>query len=202
MRADMPALDTYLLGIDYGYTDATAFALLGWREHDSTVYVVECFARRGLTPSDAAEVAAELSERYKPVKIVGDTGGLGKGYAEEARRRFSLPIEPAEKQNKRGYQSLMNGDLERGRVVVSRNCTDLVKEWLELPWTEDHQREADGFDNHCSDATLYAWRAANAFHEQPKPALPTREQALREQEEQLWKSREEAISSPRNWWES
>lgn len=145
-----PKLDYYVLGIDYGYTDDTAFSVIGWRANDPTVYVVESFKSKGLTPSDAAEVAHALSRRFAPVRIVGDMGGLGKGYAEEARARWSLPIEPADKNNKRGYIELMNGDFERSRIkLVSGMTQPLVKEYAELPWEDDRSAECDGFDNHC-----------------------------------------------------
>ena len=203
--ATPPALTTHLVGVDYGYTDATAFAVLGWREHDPSVYVVEAYKRTGLTPSDAAEEVHALSRRYSPVRIVGDVGGLGKGYAEEARRRFQLPIEPADKLNKRGYIALLNGDLERGRVKVDPDrCAELVAEWRELPWTEDHAKEAEGFDNHCSDATLYAWRAASAYHEAPPPAPPTHQQALLDHEARLMElaEDEERERQERDWWQA
>lgn len=201
-----PPLDDYALGIDYGFTDATAFAVLGWRAHDPCVYVVEAYKRTGLTPSDAAEEVQKLEDRYHFVKIVGDTGGLGKGYAEEARRRFSLPIEQADKNNKRGYVDLLNGDLARGRVkLVTGGTKELVAEWLELPWTEDRQREADGFDNHCSDACLYGWRATTAFHnipleEPPKPGTP---EFYNEQERQLEEAAEEHFGrkASEEWWQ-
>ena len=201
--ASPPPLTTYLVGIDYGYTDATAFAVLGWREQDPTVYVVEAYKRTGLTPSDAAEEAHRLSRTYKPVKMVGDVGGLGKGYAEEARRRFALPIEPADKNNKRGYISLLNGDLEHGRVKVApERCAELVAEWRELPWTDDHAKEADGFDNHCADACLYAWRAASAYHEAPPAPKPSAEEARKAMEDALWEraAEEERAKQEGEWW--
>lgn len=194
---------TYLIGIDYGYTDATAFCVLGWREQDPTVYVVECYKLPNQTPSDAAEEAHRLSRKYQPVKMVGDVGGLGKGYAEEARRRFSLPIEPADKVNKRGYISLINGDLERGRIKVDPSrCAELVAEWQELPWTDDHAKEADGFDNHCADACLYAWRAASAYHEAPPAPKPTAEEARQAMEAAMWEraEEEERARQEGEWW--
>lgn len=203
--AQAPALTHHLLGIDYGFTDATAFAVLGWRDSDPTVYVVEAYKRQGLTPSDAAEEVHALSAKYKPVKIVGDTGGLGKGYVEEARRRFSLPIEAADKVNKRGYQSLFNGDLERGRIKVSLpQCAELVTEWCELPWTEDRQKEAEGFDNHCADACLYAWRAASAYHEAPEPEPPSRAEVMRRMELDIWDKRADEVARKESgeWWET
>ena len=200
--AKAPALDHHLVGIDYGFTDATAFCVLGWKEHDPCVYVVECYKRVGLTPSDAAEEAQRLSDRYKPVKMVGDVGGLGKGYAEEARKRFQLPIEPASKNDKRGYQSLFNGDMERGRIKVV-GCPELVAEWLELPWKEDHSAEAEGFDNHCADATLYAWRAASAYHETPEPKPPTLDEAMQAMEADIWEKRGARIEAELDgeWWQ-
>lgn len=171
--SDPPPLTSYLLGIDYGVVDATAFAVMGWREHDPTVYVVEAYKVGGMSPSDAAEEAKRLEAKYKFVRIVGDVGGLGKGFAEEARRRFQLPVEAAEKHNKLGFISLLNGDLARERIrLVKGACEPLIAEWLELPWDKGGEKEAASFDNHCSDAALYAWRACVAYHEQPAPPRP------------------------------
>ena len=47
--------------------------------------------------------------------------------------------------------------------VVLSECEPLTSEWLELPWHEDREKEAPGFENNCSDALLYAWRAAFAW---------------------------------------
>jgi hypothetical protein len=166
-------LDRYIIGIDYGYTDATAFSVLGWIEKDKTVYVVEAWKETGLTPSDAAERVKALSERYQPDKIVGDIGGLGKGYVEEARKRFGLPIEAAEKHNKRGYIDLLNGALAEGRLKLLRGTTkQLVTEWLELPWAKGHKRdaaegtiaEAEGFENHVADSCFIAGTIIETEH--------------------------------------
>lgn len=169
-----PELQKFVLGIDYGARSPTAFVVMGWRVGDPTVYVLRAWKEPGLSPSAAAGRVKELGQSFKFAKIIGDTGGLGAGYAEEARDRFKLPIEPAEKQNKLGYIKLLNGDLERGRVkVVAAECAQLTTEWLELPWHEDQDREASGFDNHCADAMLYGWRAAWAhFAPDLEPAAP------------------------------
>lgn len=168
-----------VLGLDFGVTDPTAGVVLGWAEHDPTVYVLETFKKSGMIPSEAAEKVAELMTRHRFNRIVGDIGGLGKGFVEEARRRFRLPIEPAEKVNKYGYVSLLNGDLERGRIkVLTPACKALTDEWAELPWNEDRTKEADGFDNHLADACLYAWRTTYAFNEKPAPEELTPGQAM------------------------
>lgn len=182
-----PVCTRKLLGLDFGVTDDCAFVVLGWRENDPTVYVLEAFRRSDTLPHEAAAVVRELEQRHRFIRIVGDIGGLGKPYAEEMRRRHHIPVEPADKVNKRGFISLLNGDLERGRVKVTRGlCDDLTKEWAELPWHEDRTKESPGFENHCSDATLYAWRAANAFFEKAEddgPPLPDKEAAQRKHDD-------------------
>ncbi len=138
----------FVLGIDYGFVDSVAMVVLGWQPHDPVVYVIETFEQRGLTPSQAADVAKRFVSRYPFARIVGDTGGLGKGYVEEARRRFRLPIEPAEKNNKRGYIELMAGELKAGLVKVLPGNDGLIKEWKTLPWDEERDEPAEGFKDH------------------------------------------------------
>ena len=165
--------DEYVLGIDYGFRDETAFSLLGWERKSRRVWVCEVRKFERMIPSDAASVAREYEGRLcgKLARIVGDVGGMGKGYAEEARARWGVPIEPAEKVNKRGYVSLLNGALERGELMlVGGDATsELVKEWEVLPWNEAATKEAEGFANHAADATLYGWRACLAFLEDERP---------------------------------
>jgi len=194
----------YVIGVDYGYTDATAFCVVGWRPNDPTVYVVECYKRTELTPSDAADELKALVDRFKPERLVADIGGLGKGYAEEAKKRWSLPIEPAQKNDKRGYQKLFVGDLQKARIKVLRHkCLELLDEWSKLPWREDREAEAEGFDNHCSDACLYAWREAVAYFERERPPPPTREELVRQAERELEEATLAAVEREMNeeWWE-
>lgn len=175
----VPTCSRKLLGIDFGVKDATAFVILGWRDNDPNVYVLRAWKKTGMIPSEAAAEVKELEREHRFIRIVGDVGGLGKAFAEEMRRRHQLPVEPAEKQNKRGYIALLNGDLERGRVKLLRGaCEPLATEWCELPWDEGREKEADGFDNHCADAALYAWRAANAFTQKAEEEGPPPDAAL------------------------
>jgi hypothetical protein len=57
---------------------------------------------------------------------------------------------------------------------VEDACEPLTTEWLELPWHEDQEKEAPGFDNHCADACLYAWRSTSSYTQpEIEPAEPT-----------------------------
>jgi hypothetical protein len=199
-----PQLDFQILSMDYGVTNATSFNRIGWRANDPCVYVAESYKQTGLIPSVAAQEAKDLEATHHFVAMVGDLGGLGKAFGEEATARFNVPIEAAEKNNKRGYIELFNGELERGLVKVVRSkCQPLITEWSELPWTEDRLKEAAGFDNHCADGTLYGWRKACAYGERAKPTPLEGEAALRAEEAAIVQKLEEEVQreSSMEWWE-
>lgn len=192
-----------ILAQDFGVTDPTSFNILGWRDHDPTVYILGSWKIQGLTPSENAERVKELEGKYGFHAIVGDLGGLGKGFAEEMTRRHSLPIEAAEKANKLGYIKLLNGALERGEVkVVRATCEPLIDEWSTLPWEEARAKEAPGFDNHCADGVLYGWRRCVAFTEKPKPPIPTVDEQHREEERLIEEQAEEEARriADGEWW--
>lgn len=187
----------FVLGIDYGFADECAFVVLGWAPGSHVVRVVESHKFGGMTPTVAAEFTRGLCTRYDFQRVVADTGGLGKGYAEEARTRFLLPIEAADKANKRGYQLLLNDALANGTLQLFPGNGPLEDEWSELPWNKTRTQEADGFANHLADATLYGWRAASAFLEEAPPdprtleqqALDAEEAMAREPDEDDWRER-------------
>jgi hypothetical protein len=194
----------FALGIDYGYTESTAFVVVGWRRHDDTCYVIESFKREKLTPSEAAEVAHSLTRKYPFARIVGDVGGLGKGYAEEARRRFRIPIMPAQKNNKRGYIDMMAGAMREGLIKVMPGNDALLKEWNELPWDEDREMPAEDYDDHLADACLYAWRETAQYLEHARinrPLLGTPEALAMEAEEMLERRIQDVQKPNREWWD-
>ncbi len=163
-------LTFHILGMDFGVTNATAFVVIAWRDNDPHRLRLRGFKEAGMIAPDAADVAKRLEAKYQFARIVGDIGGLGKAFIEEMRRRHSLPVDAAQKTNKQGYIKLLNGALEREQIKVLRaTCMPLIDELSELPWhaTPEGRKEASGFANHCADAFLYGWRAANAFNETP-----------------------------------
>lgn len=196
---EAPRCDYHVLALDFGFTDATGFVILGWKKHEQRVVVLRAWKVWKRTPSEVGEMVAKLEEAYSFDAIVGDVGGLGKAYAEEARKRFRVPIEPAEKRNKRGYIALLNGALEKGELLLVRGATEeLSGELVELPWNEDRSQEVDGFDNHLADAMLYGWRRCSAWSEEaPGPET-------RMTREELAESRAVArhdTEKQRDWWD-
>jgi hypothetical protein len=160
----------HILSLDFGYTDDCGVGVLGWPKHSRVVYVLESCKLVHNTPTMCAEFVKELEKRYRFSQIVGDVGGLGKGYAEEMRQRFALPITAAEKTNKRGYISLINGAFARNEILLLSGQSELEVELKALRWNKDRSAENPGQANHLTDMLLYGWRAAKAWAE---PEAPT-----------------------------
>lgn len=203
--AEAPECTHKILALDFGVTAPTSFNVLGWREHDPTVYILGSWKVANLAPSEAAERIEALERALHFDAIVGDLGGLGKAFSQEIQRRHHVPIEAADKNNKLGYIALFNGDLEKGLIKVVRGaCEPLTTEWQELPWHESRSKEMGGFDNHCADGALYGWRRCVAFVERPKPPPLTRIELLDAEENALMEQAEaDAERETRaQWWET
>lgn len=200
---EAPVCTHKILSLDFGVTDPTSFNILGWREHDPVVYVLASWKIAKLAPSECAERIQELEKEHAFDAIIGDIGGLGKGFSQEAQRRFHVPIEAAEKNNKLGYIKLLNGDLEHEMVkVVRETCLPLLEEWTALAWHESRTKETPGQPNHCADGVLYGWRRCVAFVERPKPPPMTPAQVLDAEEDALEEASEAEYERQQQdtWW--
>lgn len=211
VSAATPVCEYFVLGIDQGADDSDAIAVLGWRDGDPNLYLVEEFVRaRTGGQADVTDLAVEIQariEKYAPMRMVIDQGGGGKKSANEIRRRWEIPVEAAEKGDKPGFLKLLNRDLRKGIVkclpgsrfeedcrLVRKDPEGLMRDVLqELP------RKKGGYHSDICDAVLYAWRAArNYLYEPPvkKPAPEQNHDTERERRLQL-------LANPpeRQWWE-
>jgi PBSX family phage terminase large subunit len=166
----------YVLGIDLGYEDATAFVVTAYSEHAKELYVVETFSAKHMIVSDVADKIKELRNRYNFATMVVD--GASKQVVEELKRRYSIPLVAAIKSDKKAYIEMFNSDLILGNIKLLRSTTDqLRQEWVNLVW-DVKKREAGVFvehsscDNHLSDAMLYAWRWCHQYAWSPKFDTP------------------------------
>lgn len=164
---------------DFGVGDDTAFGVLQWTRFEPNVYVLESDEWPGLAPSESAEIAEQWRDRYDMFgHWVGDSGGLGKAFQAEWVKRYDLPLEAAEKQNKLAYIKFLNGDLKRRRLLIVRETNAKLIDCLgKLPWADaTHQKEHPGFANHLTDMLLYGWRHCYHFTSKIRPAEKTIEQ--------------------------
>lgn len=166
----------YVIGVDVGYNDADAIAVIGWDEHDKCAYLIEELvqAQQGIT--ELAESLERLIKKYDPDKVVMDTGGLGKKVAEEIRRRYQLPILAAEKTRKFEYIELLNDALRTKRFrarATSRFAEDAARvKWDYERSTPDRMVVSDHFHSDITDAVLYAFREALHWLAEPELVMP------------------------------
>ena len=186
----------YMLGLDFGYKDATAFAILAYRAKDPIAYFAWSHKQTGMIPSAVGAKVLELQAKYNFNRIIGDIGGLGKGYSEEMRQRFHVPVEPALKSNKRGYLDLFNGDLCTGAIKFVRGTNqEYITELVSLPWNDDRSAENPGFPNHICDSGLYVWRACTMYMQKPdkEKSIESAEAKHTREVEEYWKNKEKQI---------
>lgn len=187
----------YILGIDLGYDDETAFVVIGYRYDLPQMYMVESYAKSEMTITDIVRKIDELKSRYGTfTRIVADTGGLGKQIAAEIRKRYGVAVFPAEKTQKAEFIQLLNDDLRLGKILVHPQEINFIEEITALQWDEEKEGrfiEDPRFANHRCDAFLYAWRESMHYLAQPKSELPeigseawnrVQEERLRQQIEQ------------------
>lgn len=191
IASQIPTKMNYILGIDLGYDDETAFVVVGYRPDDSRLYVVETYAKSEMIITDIVRKVDELQSRYGSfVRIVADTGGLGKQIAAEIRKRYGVPVFPAEKTQKADFIQLLNDDLRLGKILVSPIEINFIEEITALQWDEEKEGrfiEDPRFANHRCDAFLYAWRESCHYLSKtpdPKPQANSPEW-FREEEDRL-----------------
>lgn len=171
---DLPTAKwNYIMGIDLGYEDADAIAVLAWNESVPATYLVEEFVavKQGLT--ELAQRIQSLSDKYGITKLVIDEGGLGKKLAEELRRRHGIPVVAADKARKMENIAFLNDDLRTGRFKAKKNSRfaqdSLLVEIDRDKTTPDKIKVKEGFHSDIIDAVLYAFKESYAYTHQPEP---------------------------------
>ena len=161
----------YIIGIDLGYDDADALAVLAYHDNLNAVFLVEEITRTKQTLSDLVDLIASKIGRYNPHSIVMDAGGLGKKIVESISSRFSIGIKAAEKSRKFEYIELLNDSLRTGRFFAKETgkfAEDSQKvEWDRDKSTGDRLVVSDRFHSDITDAVLYAFRESLHFLSEP-----------------------------------
>ncbi len=157
---------SYVLGIDIGVTDSSAFCVLAYDTSQPDIYVVDAWKAPGYTPSRLAAKVEEYQQKWNFSSIVVDTGGIGKGYVEEFRQHHGIPAKPAQKRNKRAYIEHYNDALVSGRMkYVMPVARPLLDEQMMLQWDEERKLPDDRYEDHLCDAALYAYREVRSHYD-------------------------------------
>lgn len=163
----------YILAVDLGYNDATAYSLIAcnWHVHDS--YVLMTFKATEQDFTDVATCIKKIKKDYPIGSLVID--GANKQGIEEMKKRLGLPeIEIAEKTGKATYLRLLRDEVITGRLKFIKGATDPLKvEWMSLQWSDtDKDTEDQRCQNHLSDSTLYGWRKTFALRADEQKRIP------------------------------
>ena len=167
---------TYLMGIDLGFEDADAIAILAWSEKDPVTYLVEelVVKHQGITP--LVEQVLALQKKYEVAKMVIDTGGLGKKIAEEMIRRHQVPVMAADKARKQENVAFLNDALRTGRFKAKATSNFAKDSQLveidRSKSTPDKIRLSDKYHSDIIDAVLYAFKESPAFTYQAAAKAP------------------------------
>lgn len=171
-----------VIGVDIGFDDPCSWVVVQHVPGIPVLWVVEVQTKSGLTPSAAAARTMAIRDKYPRARVVVDTGGIGKGYAEEWRQHHGVVCEVATKADVGGSIAEVAGALRAGTLrVVERKCQPLLDEWSVLQWDEAHKGHMQGQSDHCSDALRYAFRAIGGVRSNPELELSALERAAAEE---------------------
>lgn len=189
----------YIIGIDIGFEDADAIAVLGFSDSSPTTYLVDelITPKQGLT--ELCEQVERLRKQYDAHKLMIDQGGLGLKLAEEMRRRFKIPVVGADKKRKFETIEMLNDCLRTSRFMAkkdSRFVSDtMLMEWDFDKTTPEKKVVSDRFHSDIIDAVLYGFKESPAYAWEPpviKPVKGTPEWAKEEEEEMFEQALEHA----------
>jgi len=186
--AHMPSGDwQYIFGIDIGFNDADAIAVMAYDFKQNTSYLVEEIVKPKQDITSLAEQIKHLQSKYQPIKMVMDAGALGKKIQEELLHRHGLVLEAAAKERKHEFIALLNGDLRSGKFKAfegsrfAEDCDRVVWDWDDPA----KPKISDKYHSDICDSVLYSWKAA--MHYIPKavkePRMDIRSPAWLEAEE-------------------
>lgn len=164
---------SYVIGVDIGFDDADAIAVLGWHKHRKEVFVIEEHLAVKQDITTLANKINLLIKKYDPLKVVMDTGGLGKKIAQEINKRHDSQIIAAEKTRKFEYIELLNDALRTKRLFAKRD-SHFAQDCMLVEWDKDSSllKVSNRYHSDINDAVLYAYRECMHWLSEPeKPKL-------------------------------
>lgn len=199
---------TYILGVDLGYEDDSAFVLCSFHDNDPTLYVLKTFNKKHMDITDVANRIKEFrDDKDMPIsRVIID--GANKQAVEEITHRHGIALEPADKTGKSDFIEILNAELIQGQIKIKESLTALMQEMMGLVWETDGdkikqpRREHPNLPNHLCDALLYAWRYCYQYMFEPKAGktvVGSREWFM-QQHENVWDRERERLEGQNNLW--
>lgn len=192
---------TTVMSVDVGFNHPTAWTIWKYQRDYPTLYI--CYSRKqsGMTPTQAGAETKRLALNYRPSRLIVDTGGIGKGYAEEWAERYQLNFEPAQKRGRGQRLATFAGEVQSGQIKIDPvEAKELLDEWDVLTWNSTHDDIEDGLPDDCTDSALYGFSAINPsgaatqYDDGVRPD-PLELEAIRRKDE----ARKRVAQKQRNW---
>ena len=165
----------HVIGVDLGFDDADAIAVLGWSDDAPAVDLVYEWVGAKQTITTLMGQVKDAHEKYKPLAVVADTGGLGKKIAEEIQARTGIPIEAADKARKLEHIEMLNDALRTGRMFAPADSR-MAQDALLVEWDRSNPEKpkiGERFHSDILDAVLYAYmRCLEWLYVEPKAPRP------------------------------
>lgn len=162
----------YLLGVDIGFNDADAVAVIAWSETSPITYLVEETIRPKQGISKLIQQIDEAQKKYDAYKIVMDMGALGKKIAEDMISRFGVPLVAAEKDKKQAYVELLNDALRTGKFMAKSASRFAQDSYLiQIDWEKSTpNRIVIKKKPHSDiiDAVIYGFRESYGYTHKPE----------------------------------
>lgn len=170
----LPGKLNYIMGIDLGYKDADALAVVAWSESSKCTFLVEEVITRKQGITELVEQISSLRAKYDISKLVIDQGGLGLKIAEEIRRRHHIPVIGAEKQRKQETVEFLNDHLRLGTFKAKKTSQFAKDSYLvQIDWdktTPDKIVVKKQPHSDIIDAVIYAFKESPAYTYSAPPA--------------------------------
>lgn len=202
---------TYVLGVDTGWEDDSAFVLTAYHTNHPYLYIPKIYKQKKMTFDDVASKIQEFMKgELAPHRVIID--GANKQGVESMRHRSNIPFEFADKQDKATFIELCNSDLIQGHIKILDRAENrpLWEEMSALVWMTDGdklkypKKEHPALPNHLCDAFLYSWRCGWHYASTPpekKIVVGSREWYL-QQSEDIWEKERERLSGDTPDWPS
>lgn len=155
----------YLIGMDPGWRDPTAFVVVAWRRDAPDLFVLESEQHSEMLPDNIAAQLERLRLRYGAhTPVVMDAGSHGGKIIEQLlMQKHGIRVAAARKRGKFDHIAFLNSDLVSGRLkIIQATNRDLIADMMQLRYAPAAidgtmpEKEHPSDDNHLPDALLYA----------------------------------------------
>ena len=154
----------YIVGIDYGITNPTAFVLIGYDNPLTEKYIVKTYywdskvKKRKKTDGEFAKDFMQFISGYKIGAIYCDPSAAS--FIGELKSKYGLKIKEGNNDIVDGIR-FVNSEISKDNIYVDKSCQDVIDEFHGYVWDDEasakHGKDIPKFENdHAMDALRYA----------------------------------------------